>query len=570
MATTNQIAQQQAEIAARKQKEEARHNMQGEYLQREANINTRRGQDIGARTERFKSIVGGFSNLGSAGIKTMGNDPSWYNKDPQLVKDVASLPFGIPLGVPLDFVGGIQQSIPGVMVLDFVPTLGADPSGTFRTMNVAARNLYAYVRHANSGARNYEATDLMMYVLSVISANVVLAHAELVYSLALTAKSSNRYYPRGMLAALGYNPDDVIGNLAQLRASINTFIEQINSFPIPGSMPMVARQIWMASTIWKDAEVKKSQEFLFNPVVYYTWNDTPNTNLVPRQFTRSVAGIQTALNSIISGLLTDEDIGIISGDILKAYPENELLRATSIPEDFHVEAVFSMEVLSQITNATIWGINTLDDFAIQQEGLSIYQGSEYGAPSISVAVINNALTSGGEMGNIGERFLFNMYKDAPTPDDAMVASRLITTVSEWNRGEGTTMVGTIQSCGTEVIVDARIVKFKDQRVTTESWEQIGSTGFYQCHYKSFLFLTTTNINDVVNKLMAWSKFDWAPQIYIFGNTTSEVVYGDFSGDACMYYPIDQDVIVGLHSVAVLSELGIPQIGSRIRAKAQKA
>lgn len=96
--------------------------------------------------------------------------------NPQLVKDVASLSFRTPLGSPSGLpsrsnpVGRDRRSIPGIMNLYFVPTIGSSTAGESSAINIAAKNIYSFVRHENSGRINYDAPDLMLYLLALDSA----------------------------------------------------------------------------------------------------------------------------------------------------------------------------------------------------------------------------------------------------------------------------------------------------------------------------------------------------------------------------------------------------------------
>lgn len=48
--------------------------------------------------------------------------------------------------------------------------IGSTREGEFSAINIAAKNTFAVVRYENSGATNYEAVDMMMYLIAVIDA----------------------------------------------------------------------------------------------------------------------------------------------------------------------------------------------------------------------------------------------------------------------------------------------------------------------------------------------------------------------------------------------------------------
>lgn len=112
------------------------------------------------------------------------------------MRDVASLSYNTPLGkagrLP-DRVGPTldQTAIPGIAAIHYVPTIGTSGTTEASAANIAAKNIYAYVRYANSGARNYEAVDLMMYLMACDSAYMLYAHMCGIYSALLRANGAN-------------------------------------------------------------------------------------------------------------------------------------------------------------------------------------------------------------------------------------------------------------------------------------------------------------------------------------------------------------------------------------------
>lgn len=62
------------------------------------------------------------------------------------------------------------------------------------------------------------------------------------------------------------------------------------------------------------------------------------------------------INPILEVLLASESIGIMSGDILKAFNTAALIGLKDIDEDYHIEPTYSAEVLSQIDTAIMPGM----------------------------------------------------------------------------------------------------------------------------------------------------------------------------------------------------------------------
>lgn len=106
--------------------------------------------------------------------KTKGrNDSSWYRVDSQVMKDAANLSFATTAGLPYNLkdaegnIGTVTavDTMPGIMTMYTIPTFGplTDWSSPF---NVAVRDMYSFIRHANSGHSNYDASNLGMYLMA--------------------------------------------------------------------------------------------------------------------------------------------------------------------------------------------------------------------------------------------------------------------------------------------------------------------------------------------------------------------------------------------------------------------
>ena len=102
------------------------------------------------------------------------NDVSWYSKNPALLESVGKLSFGNPLGATFNLsndqltvdLADDEARVPGIAVINTVPGPGEGHDFT-SAANIAARNIYSFVRHANSGHSNYDSVDLMLYLLAM-------------------------------------------------------------------------------------------------------------------------------------------------------------------------------------------------------------------------------------------------------------------------------------------------------------------------------------------------------------------------------------------------------------------
>lgn len=595
--TSNQVAYKEAKTREKTLEETKRSNRAQEWIKRDDQKIAKRGQNTKLAGDIIKSVT----NVATSAAKA--NDPSWYNSEPQLVKDVASISFNAPLGNTVSTMfdpvtGGDKGVVPGIMVLRFMPTIGAlSKDGKASTADIAAKSLYSYVRYANSGARNYEASDLMMYLLATGQAYSYYAYLTKVYSLLTTSKSDNRYYVNAMLCACGVDPDNLRNNIANFRAYINNYATRLNSLYIPKDLPFITRHVWMNTGIFKDSEIKKSQEYMFLQRDFLAYDDKNGLLCVfPEGIEESSysnyahnfqASSRFTFNQLkntgdllINQLIQSEDAGIMGGDILKAYGADKMAYASIIPEDYHIESLYSLEVLSQIHNALFAGIPTtglnakdkLHLFDISQTTINdvdfLTQGKPYYATHED-AIANTNIKGFGFPTTMGltqphwvstpvdtENSILNFYKDSPTPDDVMVATRLQFVVNDdgyFSVGDGMASIktGCLTDFGTEICIDYSVFFL----------EATGEVGYYADICSILDDLTDIQM---LNRLTTICTFDWHPRTISYGEQGVSNHFG-FSNMA-NYAILSNQEKINMHYVAVLSEFGIPKLGLTVRSR----
>lgn len=171
-----------------------------------------------------KSAYEETSNDELKGKTAARNDSGWYQADSVLMKDAANLPFPNALGMPLqmrDGFTGVAPSntdnftLPGIMRINVVTTPGTmgdwnDP------INVAIRDIYSFVRHQNSGSKNYDAADLGVYFYAYDSCATYYAYLVRLYGTVRTLLLRNRYTPEDLVTVMGVDYKNITDNLAQL------------------------------------------------------------------------------------------------------------------------------------------------------------------------------------------------------------------------------------------------------------------------------------------------------------------------------------------------------------------
>lgn len=593
------------QISAKELEEKKRSNRSQEAETRRSNRAKESNQQRDIETKRYAANVGALSNLvGSAGkiaAAAAANDPKWYNLDQQMVKDVASISYETPLGygvkpgtgiihVPTTtsmdntVVKKINISIPGVVGLEYIPMLG-----NHNIVRTAALNIYSYVRHANSGSRNYEYQDLIKYLYAVDSIYIGIAELKRIYSILNTYKGYNRFYARGYIQALGYDPASFINiNLASLRYSVNEMVQSVNALYIPNVMSMYVRHDWMSTGIFKDSPIKRSSNYMFTAKYIYRYNEDVTKKefgcLTPVTLSTNgtLQGIINRVNECLNVLKNSEDIGIMSGDILKAYGNNNMFMVAGLREDYHIEELYSPEVLSQINAATTFkDIYTPSFYIYEDEKGVLKQGFDSnkvstenkGDMNISGNTLPLAYAAQGWLYDadatdieVPEKdLIINMYKDEVTPDDNMVASRLMvaTDVRLYPSATNTKYQAMyrVLASGTDMLIKSNYVVFNpDGTLSVLDLYDGRYTGQADGGDKSDVFASMV------------SCLDWAPRFRQYlvtpNDTNKNITYALLCDnvDLCNYAVITNNDLDRMHRVAVNSELGVPLLGMQVRNK----
>lgn len=459
------------------------------------------------------------------------NDPAWYARYPQLVKDVASLPNATPLGsvvspevkVSIDanntlYSGGFRA--PGVMRLGYVPAIGVSTDIT-SPINVAARNIYSFVRHANSGHSNYDAPDMMMYLMAMDSMYSFYFYCRRVYGLARVYNVLNYTYPKLIFHALGVDYADIVSNLSDFRAFINTIAVKLGSLCVPTGMDIFKRHAFMCENVYTDGTSSRAQSYVFVPDKLYQYSNTGSTGtkLTATNFTvtnppaagsdpgitnMGVSDLKAFFDALFVPVMADEDFNIMSGDILKAFGSENILRLGLIEENFTVMPIYDETVLTQVENGKYYGFITK---AVITQDPSVNAGAiltSYVGQTLRPA---NAWWFDDLDGN--PSMLLNFHKDSVTPDEIMEATAQTVVVN--SNTSGTDGSYDVVQCGADIPTFMSIFTSDGQALT---WLQDNVT---------MLLNTSTSASalyELVRVLREYVQFDWAPHVYATLSATS--------------------------------------------------
>nr|UVJ88904.1 putative capsid protein [Picobirnavirus sp.] len=510
------------------------------------------------RTERERADK---ESAATSGGKHPHNDPEWYCRNGQAIKDVASLSFNTALGADTYLrspgtSSAFRLSVPGVMAIKTVPTIGVG-SDMYSPANIAARDVYSDVRKANSGSKNYDPADLMIYLLAMDSIYGFWAWMVRLYGTLRLFSKVNRYVGDVYVMAQGGDPGDLRKNLANFRAYINNFAQQVMALSVPTTMTYTVRHMWMYSNMYKDEDTQKAGVYMYVPSGFYMYNPTISAGAGGLQVANltctfdatyptriagtlynSYSNIMAYGDALLQNVLGDEDIAIMSGDILKAYGPEGVWKLDYINEDYGVLPVFSEEVLAQIHNT---------EFAGRAFGVSDGSGGVSSAAyNVAFAVFQDPNVQSGKLFcephvawgyHLTYDKILDFWKPNPSPEDVIVASRN-TLYAEKDSGTTAESIRFVKltATGSEVCLVPEVFKMSNG-VVTET-----------------IYWVTDNDGPTADKIFDYCRFNEAPTRLIVDNNGVGFTY---LGELDTYTSLSGENVDKMHTTALLSMFGVP-------------
>lgn len=493
------------------------------------------------------------------GKKDPYNDVNWYALTESIGKAAASIPFNVFAGTYIDDLttnGQTQnqsiQTMPGVLTIRYLSVPGSSTNAQ-SAVNIAARALYSWVRHQNSGHANYESPDLMLYVLAMAQVYALIFEAKRAYRMAMTYVPTNRNIPDLLMTAAGCDAENIRANLAKLRYGINLRIAKISSLCVPKVFQVFLRQALLATVVLTDSSSVRSQFYIYQMAGYFKFDATGSTGgqLVETNriaTSRTVDNILAEIDDCLDVILADEDMNIMSGDILKAYGRENLYSIPELAEEEVVDFVYDEDMLNQIENSVCMYQGLGDGIDItQKDGYLLYQ------PSYDLGGSNTASTNASKFILAASKgYYFNSHKDEPDWKDVLEWSRNMPGFSGFVNGStGETIT---VNCGSELIVDFNLVTYKYTDASTISVQTVSfGSGF------------TVSSASELQTLINYSKFDWAPILYVFWTSTALQGVYQYVGpnmDAKVFTRISADSVARMNDCAIMGEFRTTLIAAK--------
>lgn len=508
------------------------------------------------------------------------NDPSWYGHIFPVVNDVASLPFNQQTGlyenvmpdqvhlvpepgkedtVDVEF-DMTSRSIPGIMTFSVDPLVVAN--GPTDPINIAAQQIYTMVRKANSGAVNYDKTDVIMLIQAMDSAYMLYEDLLRVYRLFGSYDYMNRYLPDAVIASLGYSPS-LRTELSNFRGILDMFAYQLASINIPDQFDFIHRHSWLFTNVYKDADNSRAQLYAYKMnglyvwkegtadlptyLAYYSRNQLFNQNQDP-SYVASLADIQSAIDKVMQPLLGSQDVGTISGDLAKAFGEAGMINIRPVADHESLFPVYDMEVVNQMMNA-----NIAPNLKIL--GMRANYDDTTSGPYIQAHAYTDKLDY-----NVTHNYLLNYHELEPNPEMNLVTTRFMyvssNKVQDFTLPNGTQHKGRrILSAGTEIISDCRVWVFD-----TNSVGVIDVNRPSDWKLEQHIMLNAAGSDFTYNNISMLTMFDNHPTVYMYamaGDPTHRILrLQGYLQDIDNHVWLTADDVVRLNQCATLSEYAV--------------
>lgn len=399
---------------------------------------------------KFRKEAKGVSAKGSSysgGFNKFYHD--MFNNAGDLGKSSNSFPFANVAGFPIWYNSnaihtdsGLQNGskihLPSLMVLESVLTPGYSGDNS-SALNVAANKLFAEMRRYNTSVEVYDSVDVMEYILACDMAFAIHSYFASAYALLNNMEWSNRFIPRALCEARGFDYDDLAIHQTELRNALNTFRVQMGALNIPNAFAFMNYHAQMYSNVYKDADNFRAQLYSVIPHVYYVFQegatgDEPG-KLVPKAFPivdenipgqkarrkLRVSDIDRILKEIVTPLTTSGSFSLISGDMLKL-TDFSMLSVDEVTESTVATPVYDPEFLRDLKNATIymntavqpeWKIPT-STYDAETNCYCIEQTPDVGGIRFQPAIKGLSVASD---------VIIDIESDLPSPEDFYVATR---------------------------------------------------------------------------------------------------------------------------------------------------
>lgn len=517
-----------------------------------------------------KSNKRGSNKRGNATSRTIDNsdigthnDVSWYIGHSSLAMDAGSIPYGIPLGRPINRdivkaqsitaeIDNRMWNIPGIMRITVAPTFGVSTSYS-SPINRAAQMVYAFVRHVNAGHANYDPNDLIMYIGAMSSVYSYITWLDRLYGTFQVYAQMNSYMPKDLIEAMCVDFDDLQVHMMDLKYYIDQLTVRASAFCVPGDLAVFKRMAFMYEGIYTDGASSKCGLYFYNPSFFYQYDETETEGGIlkvkPFFNEANLADFNDLVaygNQLLDAVAGSEDVGIMSGDILKAYGQSGLVKLATVPFGYTVVPVFSEEVLEQMHNAKCLPLTPDFTNQVVAGNWNVKQHAGIGG-YIDSTPISGIFTSTylRQWAYSYDKQLISAKSDPVSAETTILNTRLTIHGTYEADGNGN-LFYLVSSCGSEIVTAIDVFRHQMSTGTLLRRNLAGTA-------PAGSFLETM---DAAALLI---HFKYCPEITLRGNNADAFSLTSVM-DVDNYTVVDSEELRNIHESAWLSMLRVPTMG----------
>jgi hypothetical protein len=502
-----------------------------------------------------------------------GNDISWHAKEQVLLDAAAAIPWSWATGKNITVPSVMQGqpnatfSLPTIAALRVatVPGVGSKHSDA---INIASQALYTDIRRNLKSANQYEASDVMIYVMACADILQMTIWMRRLYATTPLYSFTNASLPDALIKAQGVNPSDLHNRATEFRSRINQLIYKASQIWMPKGFDYITRAKWLFGGYFSEGDSIKDQIYMFTPGLFrkYVYDETadyagslepfvPIKSYVDDASALTVDDLCDYLDQMIEALIGDSDFQNIAGDLYNCYGAGGVETFEMIPEDAIIYPTFSEEVLEQIQNARClnayaWAFENFDDY------LDVFKVSQN--ETNNVMIIKNQFDIDFSMlteqqknlwknGVVADSYypLVNVHKD-PSTGKTMIITRdtnvLMNLVQDGDKFTVTTEVASEIVLGIDIVITR---------------ETDGAFQFYEFTSSGTRGYANTAINTTM--MMKISNFHYFPIIYSSLTANGAPASGRLGelDEVSLISPIQ---LQDLNRVDLMSLLAVPNIG----------
>lgn len=506
------------------------------------------------------------------------NEIAWYAASPQQLEARASFPFAEQIGktYTMGFGGDYnsQNAFPGIARIGFIPTIGGC-ANIGDAPNVFSRNVYNFVRAANSGStNNYTHTDLTMMIMAISQPHILLAKCMRAYGVMRNYSNENRYLGQQLLEAMGFD-SQFYYNTEQFRGMICDMAAKLRSFSIPDTLPIFARHRWLASHVWMDTDKDgaKCQLYFYDPDYLLKFEEMKQGDKIAGHLILSGVPYFMEPNDVwnyflelVDALESQQEFYTMQGDVLKAYGNDHILKTPMIDRDYTVTPEYNELALNQWHHTTMWGaphdVYCISAKPVAWIGQNVETNLLYSYPAFDPVSVPLKVKD-----KLKDLSLLIDAHMATTPEYVMEVTRNMVVVDEKHlEVEGQAFdAWDASKCGSEVFTHMTVRYFNQDGTITVStyhtFEVCSGDNSAEVGNKSQVQLGLFNVLD---KLALLQCFKRAPIIYpVYNRTTTGeelIVFGHPFTDVAQYTVINPRDLNNLHTTALQQEFALPILG----------